>query len=175
MKKTIIVLLLIVNAVSVLAQEGYPTPTVKDVLFYIQHSRGKNTFIYQANYTVSKDLNEKEPIKVCRQLFDLDGEVKPITNIQRKYAYGVKTEKLGHNYYEVELVSYPGQKLYLRMDKNHYPYVEGTINGQYMHVKHLFIKLKDGTSGLNVKADYILFHGLDKNGKPVKAKLYPSH
>src|SRR5690606_2639979 len=80
-----------------------------------------------------------------------------------------------HNYYEVELVSYPGQKLYLRMDKNHHPYVEGTINGQYMHVKHLFIKLKDGTSGLNVKADYILFHGLDKNGKPVKAKLYPSH
>ncbi|WP_159633017.1 DUF4833 domain-containing protein [Sphingobacterium composti Ten et al. 2007 non Yoo et al. 2007] len=154
------------------SQENYPKPTAEDILFYIQHSRGKNTFIYQANFSSANHLNDKNPIKISRQLFDNNGEIKPLTNIQRKYAYGIKTEKLHTNYYEIRLVSYPSQKLYLKLDNNT-PYIETTISGKYMIVKHLFIHLRVGTSGLNVKADYILFHGIDKNGKAIQAKITP--
>lgn len=173
MKKLFLFLVLALHISISSAQEGYPKPTAKNLLFYIQHNRGKNTFIYQANFESAGKLNDTAPIKMSRQLFDLNGEIKPLTNIQRKYAYGVKTEKIGSNLYEIELVSYPGQKLYLKLDKNNIPFVEGTISGQHMRIQNLFIKLKDGTSGLNVKADYILFHGKDKQGKAVQAKLNP--
>ena len=173
MKHLILIIIYLSNSLLGLAQDDYPKPTAKDVIFYIQHNRGKNTFIYQPNFKSLGELNTDAPIKMSRQLFDANGEIKSLTNIQRKYAYGVKTEQLGHNYFQVELVSYPGQKLYLKLDKNKKPYIEGTISGQYMQVKHLFIKLKDGTSGLNVKAEHILFYGIDRNGKSVSAKLLP--
>lgn len=173
MKKLILISLLFSYICTGLAQEGYPKPTVKDVLFYIQHSRGKNTFIYQANYSAPNHLHEKEPIKTSRQLFDKNGEIKPLTSIQRRYAYGIKTKKIDSNYYEVELVSYPDQKLFLKLDKHNQPFVEGTINGHYMKIDRLFIKLKDGTSGLQVQAAYILFYGVDKHGNSVQFKLFP--
>ncbi|MBD1431026.1 MULTISPECIES: DUF4833 domain-containing protein [Sphingobacterium] len=173
MKKLTFLFLILFNSFFSHAQEGYPKPTVKDILFYIQHSRGKNTFIYQPNYSATNKLNDNEPIKTSRQLFDRNGEIKPLTNIQRRYAYGVKTEKLGNNHFQIELVSYPGQKLHLKLDKQNKPYVEGIISGQYMHINRLFIKLKDGTSGLQTEAEYILFYGTDKNGKPVHAKMTP--
>ncbi|MCA5004230.1 DUF4833 domain-containing protein [Sphingobacterium bovistauri] len=153
------------------AQENYPKPTTKDILFYIQHNRGKNTFIYQPNYSSKTRLDDKHPIKISRQLFDRNSEIKPLTSIQRRYAYGIKAVKLSDNYFEINLVSYPQQKLYLKLDKDMNPYIETTISGRHMIVKHLFIQLQDGTSGLTTKADYILFYGIDKKGDAIQAKM----
>lgn len=171
MKKLILFLIFLPNFFIGLAQEGYPKPTAKDVLFYIQHNRGKNTFIYQPNYTSNHQLNDKDPIRISRQLFDQNGEIKPLTGVQRRYAYGVKTEKLADNHFEITLVSYPNQKLYLKLDKQNKPFVEGTIAGKYLRINNLFIYLKEGSSGLNTEAEYILFYGTDKSGKHIYAKL----
>lgn len=171
MKKFILFLIFLPNFFIGLAQDGYPKPTAKDVLFYIQHNRGKNTFIYQPNYTSAHKLDDKYPIKISRQLFDQKGEIKPLTGIQRRYAYGVNTKKLGDNHYEIALISYPNQKLYLKFDKQNKPFVEGTIAGNYLRINNLFIYLKEGTSGLDIKAEYILFYGTDKSGKHIYSKL----
>lgn len=173
MKKLLLLFVFLSNFFVGFTQDGYPKPTDKDILFYIQHNRGKNTFTYQPNYTSQHQLNDKEPIKISRQLFDHKGEIKPLTVIQRRYAYGLKTEKLGDNYYKIELVSYPTQKLYLKVDTQNKPFVEGTIAGKYIRINNLFIYLKEGSSGLNTEAQYILFYGIDRNGKPVHAKLLP--
>ena len=171
MKKLVLLFLFISNFSLVFSQVGYPKPTAKDILFYIQHNRGKNTFIYQPNYTSNHQLNDKEPIKVSRQLFDQNGEIKPLTGIQRRYAYGVKTEKLGDNHYEITLVSYPSQKLYLKFDTQNKPFVETTIAGKYIRINNLFIYLKEGSTGINIEAEYILFYGTDKSGKHIYSKL----
>jgi hypothetical protein len=173
MKKLVLLFLCLSNFSIGFTQDGYPKPTAKDILFYIQHNRGKNTFVYQPNYTSKRQLNDKEPIKISRQLFDHKGEIKPLTGIQRRYAYGLKTEKLGDNYYKIELVSYPHQKLYLKFDTQKKPFVEGTIAGKYIRINNLFIYLKENSSGLNTEAEYILFYGIDRSGKSVHAKLLP--
>lgn len=171
MKKLVLLFLFLSNFSLGFSQDGYPKPTAKDILFYIQHNRGKNTFIYQPNYTSNLRLNDKEPIKISRQLFDQNGEIKPLTGIQRRYAYGVKTEKLGDNHYEFTLVSYPSQKLYLKFDTQNKPFVETTIAGKYIRINNLFIYLKEGSTGINIEAEYILFYGTDKSGKHIYSKL----
>ena len=171
MKKLIFFVVITLTSLNIQAQDGYPKPTAKDILFYIQHNRGKNTFIYQPNYTSNLRLNDKEPIKISRQLFDQNGEIKPLTGIQRRYAYGVKTKKLSDNHYEITLVSYPSQKLYLKFDTQNKPFVETTIAGKYIRINNLFIYLKVGSTGLNIEAAYILFYGTDRSGKHIYSKL----
>lgn len=171
MKKLVLLFLFLLNFSLGFSQDGYPKPTAKDILFYIQHNRGKNTFIYQLNHTSNLRLYDKEPIKISRQLFDQNGEIKPLTGIQRRYAYGVKTEKLSDNHYEITLVSYPSQKLYLKFDTQNKPFVETTIAGKYIRINNLFIYLKEGSTGLSIEAEYILFYGTDRSGKHIYSKL----
>lgn len=153
------------------AQEGYPKPHAKNLLFYIQHNRGKNTYIYQTNIDQSGKLDRSEPVKISRQLFDNKGEIKPLTTIQRKFAYGVDWNAKSDNSYELTLVSYPEQRLYLRSTDDQKYVVETTLNGIKMKVHRLFIFQKEGTSGLNTKVDYILFFGTNQDGKQIQSKL----
>lgn len=84
MNKFISVVLIFVSFYYVKAQEGYPKPSNKDgLLFYIQHNRGKNTFIYALNLNDNRKINLENPIRVYRQIFDKNGEIKPLTTIQK--------------------------------------------------------------------------------------------
>lgn len=173
MKSLITFFVFISNIMFGIAQEGYPKPTAKDVIFYIQHNRGKNTSTYQPNFSKNGLLNEKNPIIVKRQIFDNKGEIKNLTSLQKRYAYGIKSTKISKNNFDIRLVSYDKQALILKLDNNNNPYIETIVNGKYMIVKQLFLQQKEGTSGLKTKLDYILFIGKDKNGKEVRAKLIP--
>lgn len=173
MKKLIIFLFILLNITISLAQEGYPIPTAKDVIFYIQHNRGKNTFTYQPHFTTKGVLDSDDPILEKRQLFDKNGEIESLTAIQRRYAYGIKSTKTADNTFDIRLVSYPDQKLTLKLNQYQQPYVETRVNGKYIVLKRLFIHQKEGTNGLNTKVDHITFFGIDKNGKPIQEKLIP--
>lgn len=156
------------------AQDGHPIPKAKDLLFYIQHNRGKNTYLYQVNKNPQGNIDMDEPIKISRQLFDNNAEVKPLTAIQRKFAYGIDWSSRDKSNMEFSLVSYPEQKLYLRSIDNQTYYIETTLNGIKMNVTNLFIAQRKGTSGLTTKVDYILFIGLNQQGKRVQTKLVPN-
>lgn len=173
MKRLITLFILFFSAITLFAQEGYPKPTADNVIFYIQHNRGKNTFFYQPKFSKDGNLDSREPIIAQRQLFDEDGEIKPLSAIQKRYAYGVSTTKINDNTFDVRLAAYKNQRLILKLNSNQEAYIETKIDGKHMIVKRLFIYQKEGTGGLNTKVDYIMFHGMDKNGKEVQAKLFP--
>lgn len=164
MNKVLSVLLIFVSICCSYAQEGYPKPADKDgLLFYIQHNRGKNAYIYSLNYSANHQINQDNPIQVVRQIFDNKGEIKPLTAIQKNFAYGIQTKKLTNTTFEASIVSLPSQKLYLSIPPKGKPYVETTVNGVKLQVHRIFIKQKDGTYGLGTKLDYILFYGSSKN------------
>lgn len=172
MKTAFTFLLLFLYFTVSIAQDGYPKPTAKDIIFYIQHNKSKNTYTYQPNYSNIGKLDEKNPLIIKRQLFEKNGEIKPLTAIQKRYAYGIKSSKIDKNNFDIRLVSYPRQKLLLKVDENHEPYIETVINGKTIIVKRLFIKQKEGTSGLNTKIDYIIFEGVDNNKNQIQEYLY---
>lgn len=161
MNKFISVVLIFVSFYYVKAQEGYPKPTNKDgLLFYIQHNRGKNTFIYALNLNDDRKINLENPIRVYRQIFDKNGEIKPLTTIQKNFAYGIDTKRINNNFFEASIVSLPTQKFNLIIPAKGKPFVETTVNGMKFIVNRIYIKQKDGTSGLSTKVDYILFYGI---------------
>lgn len=152
-------------------QDNYPVPTEKkDLLFYIQHNRGKNTFVYSLRRNKNKAIDLQEPVQVYRQLFDNDGEIRGLTAMQKNFAYGINQKKMPNGAYELSIVSIPSQKLYLHLPRVGLPYVSSTINGKQMRVDRIFIQIKDGTSGLGTKLDYIQFYGTIKN-QAVQQKL----
>lgn len=156
------------------AQDGYPKPPFKsNTLFYIQHSEGHNTYVYEANIIDKQHFNAKNPINNYRILYDKGGEIKPLTGIQQKFAYGIITKELGNNIVEFEIVSYKNQPLYLKMDKAGKPYVETTLNGHKFNLHRIFIKQKEGTSGLGTQVEYLIFYGKDHKGNKVQEKLIP--
>ena len=145
------------------AQEGYPKPSDQNgLLFYIQHNRGKNTFIYSLNFNDDRKINLENPIRVYRQIFDKDGEIKPLTTIQKNFAYGIDTKRINDHFFEATIVSLPSQKFNLIIPAKGKPFVETSVNGTKFIVNRIFIKQKDGTSGLSTKVDYILFYGINE-------------
>ena len=173
MQKLICCLFLLIFSHRVFSQQNYPVPSEqKDLLFFIQHNQGTNTFIYSLNYDRKKLINQKEPIKITRQLFDIDGAIKPLTSIQRRFAYGVSNEKMQNQQIKFEIISLPKQKFILDLQDANNPTVSTTVNGKDLQLERIFLMIKEGTSGLNTKVDYILFYGT-VNKKPTIQKLIP--
>ncbi len=160
MKHTLLLVCLINLILPVLAQSGYPKPSnMTDVLFYIQHNRGHNTYIYALNRLEDGNINKKDPIEVYRELFDEDGKIKPLSVIQRNFAYGISTQVVDSDTYEASIVSLPSQKFFLHIKSHKGSYVETTVNNVKMRVERIFIQQKEGTSGLGTKVDHIIFYG----------------
>lgn len=154
------------------AQKDYPTPpSSTNRLFYIQHNESKNTFVYDAVFSTKEHLDEQDPVNIYRILYEASGEKKPLTAIQKKLAYGLKIKKKEKNVFLLTLVSYPSQQLILKLNAKKHPIVLTTVNGKEMTLKRVFLKKKSGTGGLSVKLDYILFHGIDKNGNSIQEKI----
>lgn len=154
------------------AQEGYPTPPKSENrLFYIQHNENKNTFVYDAIFAAKGVLDDDNPVDIYRILYDEDGQKKPLNPLQKKLAYGLEIKKIEKNVYQLTLVSYPSQKLTLKLDENKKPIVQTTLNNKLITLNRVFLKQKKGTSGISVKLDYMLFYGKDKHGKSVLEKV----
>lgn len=154
------------------AQDGYPVPPKSaNRLFYIQHNENKNTFVYDAVFSSKDILDANNPVDIYRILYAENGEKKSLTAIQKKLAYGLDIEKVEKNVYHLTLVSYPKQKLILKLDAHKNPIVETTVNNKLITLNRVFLKQKKGTTGISVKLDYILFYGKDKNGKSIHEKI----
>ncbi|MDD2793975.1 MAG: DUF4833 domain-containing protein [Sediminibacterium sp.] len=156
------------------SQGDYPIPPeTGNQLFYIQHSKNHNTYVYDANFDQSQKLKEKEPVQIYRILYTEGGVKKELTNVQRKLAYGLHTQKIADNCYEMHLVSYPGFKLYLRQNSEGKVFVETVINRQTIILKRLFLKTKEGLSDLRTKLQYVMVYGKDIAGNHVAVKHIP--
>ncbi len=156
------------------SQNNYPVPpAANNRLFFIQHSSNKNTYVYDANFTKSKLLNEAEPVTIYRLMYAEGGERKELTFPQLKFGYGLNVSKVGKNHYELSLVSYPRQKFLLKTDSKGKAYVETTVNGRQLFLQRMFLQARAGSSGLSIKPDHIMFYGRDAKGKAIVEKFYP--
>lgn len=156
------------------AQKGYPVPPdAPHRLFYIQHNRNHNTFVYDANVLANKTLHAKEPIDIYRITYTKGGKKEELSGIQRKMAYGVTCSKQKNGQYEFCLVSFPGKKLYLKHGTDGKYIVTTTINGKELILDKVYLSMKND-SVLNPELDYAEFSGkCPKTGKEVKERYYP--
>ncbi|WP_439556553.1 DUF4833 domain-containing protein [Dyadobacter sp.] len=173
--KYLIILFLVICSSRSYSQEAYPVPPFnKNRLFYIQHSNNHNTFVYDAVIKDSNILDDK-PVDVYRIAYTEGGKRKSLSVIQRKFAFGMKTRRLAANVYEMQLAASKKVTFYLNLVKSGVPKVYVTVNNRKMFLDRIFLKIKEGTSGIKVKLDYALFYGTDfETGQAIIEKTIPN-
>lgn len=159
--KYFLFIVLLASAVASYAQQGYPVPAGdENRLFYIQHSDNHNTFVYNANLK-NGSISSEEPLDIFKIAYTEGAQKMPLTAIQKALAFGMKTTPIAANFYEMELAASKKVKFYLTLDKTGKPKVYTTVNGKKMFVERIFLKLKEGSSGMGINLDYALFTGKD--------------
>lgn len=156
------------------AQENYPIPApTENRLFIIQHSKNHNTYVYDANFTPDKVLNEREPVAIYRVVYTDGGVIKPLTTIQRKLAYGIQARKVSESMFKLKLVSYSGLDLWMKIGQDGKAFVETYIQNQTIILTRLFLKMKEGRSDLNPKLEHVILFGFDSAGNRISVKIIP--
>jgi hypothetical protein len=156
------------------SQTDYPKPAkTPSRLFYIQHSDNHNTYVYDANIKEGI-INSAQPINTYRIVYTQNGIKKPLSRIQKKLAYGIIILDSKPNLFTLRLASRKNIFFYLNYDESEGARIYVTVNKHKIYLDRMFIQLKNGIFGINLKVEYVLFYGKDYNsGKLVIEKYVP--
>ena len=146
----VLVILLILTQV-VAAQplkntEPLPVPNGKNLLFFLQRTPDANTVVYELNFGADGQLDPKAPVKGSWIRYEEQGRLKPLTSIEQKFAYGVKSKALGNEVYELRLAAYQKMPMYLirsEADQKYHVYIKD--EGRNHLLKRVFVKVKGGS------------------------------
>lgn len=157
--------------------DTFPVPKEhKDLLFYVQRTHNKNTIVYELNYNKDSTLNENQPVKMYWIRYSDKGEIAPLSNIQRKYAYGlnvVMTDTV-RKIFKLNFVSYKKRDIYLiksPTDSSYHAFIN--INGKMSFFNKAFAKIDGGTFWVP-HVTYVEIQGKEiSTGKKVSEKIIP--
>lgn len=152
--------------------DGYPTPTDKNMLFYIQKSFNTNAVVYTANIDESGKLNPKEPVKVFWRRYQEDGRKRALKYLEKKFAFGVNSKKIKgkENAFFFTIASLKHLKIFVTQDKNGKPRIATKIAGKHAELKRVFVKAEH--KKLLPKVFYVEVFGRDlKTGEFLYEKI----
>ncbi|SFW51566.1 protein of unknown function [Sinomicrobium oceani] len=155
-------------------QDDYPIPEKTPTrLFYIQHSNNHNTYVYDARMK-GRSIDREDPVDAYRIVYTEGGVKKPLNIAQRKMAYGMVTDYVSPDFFALHLAASKKLEFYLTLDRHGKPKVYTTVKNRKIYLDRMFVKLKDKTAGLHIKADWILFEGKDfHTAEKVSIKIVP--
>ena len=121
--------------------EGYPVPTDKNMLFYIQKSFNTNAVVYAANIGEDGKLDPKKPVKVFWRRYQEDGRKRELKYLERKLGFGVNSKpvKGKDNTYILRLVSLKKMSLVITQNKKGKPVLITRINKKPAYIKRVFV------------------------------------
>lgn len=144
--------------------KDYPTPPkTKELMFYIQRNLNSNTIVYEAQFDVNGDLDSEEPILVSWIRYDEEGQRMELRNVEKWYAYGLKSKKLKEKdgVYEIGLVAYKDRMLQLVQTAPYKAQVTMRVEDQNCQLDHIYIQADN--SGVWPSVEYVELFGTDWN------------
>lgn len=127
------------------AHTELPTPTGKNLLFFLQRTPDANTVIYELNFK-GEVLDPEAPVKGSWIRYEEHGKTKELTPIEKKFAYGVKCKDLGNDQFEIRLMAYKKMPMYLMkspLDHKYHIYIKD--EGKHFLLKRVFVKVNGGS------------------------------
>jgi len=120
---------------------NYPTPTDKNMLFYIQKSFNTNAVVYALNIDSEGNIDKKKPIDVFWRRYQEQGQKRALKYVEKTFGFGVKHKFLKNrpNTVEFEIVAIKNKKLIASIDKKGTPIIVSTINGKPAYLEKVFI------------------------------------
>jgi hypothetical protein len=149
-----------------------PPPDNVSRLFYMQRTSNSNTLIYELN-THNGALDEENPMHVYWIRNAEKGQKEELNYIQRKFAYGLVTKKLGNDQYDVRFVSYKKFPLVLMKANDGKYHIFATVEQKQMMLSRVFIKIEGGTFWLP-NIIYVELKGTDPlTGREITHRFKP--
>lgn len=157
----------LISTITVIGQDKFPVPVGNpNQLFYLQRTSNTNTIVCELNYE-NGVLNQEEPIHVFWIRYTDKGQKEELNYIQKKFAYGIKSQLISKDKYLLNFVSYKKYPMYLMKGANNKYNVYGTINQKQAIVDRIFVKINGG-SLFTPNVEYVEIKGVDPaNGKEV--------
>jgi sterol desaturase/sphingolipid hydroxylase (fatty acid hydroxylase superfamily) len=124
-----------------------PTPQkTENMLFYLQRDPDINTIIYELNFNPDGSICSKEPVKATWIRYTENGKHQALTNIEKRYAYGIRSKDLGNDEYEIRLAAYKKLPLYLKKAEPENKYrIFIKDEGKYYRLKRVFVRVNGGS------------------------------
>lgn len=150
--------------------EQFPVPRgVSNMLFYLQRDPDANTVVYQLNLK-DGEVDTNDPVKVFWIKFADKGQVKELTSIQRRLAYGIRSTSIGNGNHELRFAAYPKLPLYLLKEGHDYN-VHANVGQRELVLNKVFVRVKEGSLYFP-KVDYVDLIGVDvKTGRPLTHRI----
>jgi phosphatidylglycerophosphate synthase len=125
----------------------FPVPSgIPNQLFYLQRDPNTNTVIYQLNVNKAGQVDEDEPIRIFWIRYAEQGQQQDLNFIQRKFAYGVKSKKIGPDKYELRFAAYGKLPFYLmKAGPDRAFHVYTAIAGKQGVLERIFLRIEGGT------------------------------
>ena len=123
----------------------FPVPSINThQLFYLQRPANTNTVIYGLNL-VNGVPDQEHPIHIYWINYAKNGRQEELTDLERKYAYGIKLNKFAENEFEFYLVAYKNLKLLLKEGDDKQFHVYGEINNKQLIIERIYLAVKGGS------------------------------
>ncbi len=125
----------------------FPVPNgIPNQLFYLQRDPNTNTVIYQLNVNQAGQVDEDEPIHIFWIRYAEQGQQQDLNFIQRKFAYGVKSKKIGPDKYELRFAAYSKRPFYLmKAGPDRAFHVYTAIANKQSVLDRIFLRIEGGT------------------------------
>ena len=144
--RLLITLFFSLNILVAMAQPaGFPTPpSTADQLFYLQRTPNTNTIVCDLNLKDGKP-DENNPVHVYWIRYTEQSQKQELNFIQRKFAYGIKSQKVRADSWEIYFVSYKKFKMWLMPGAGGKFHAYGYINSKLAIINKIYIHINGGT------------------------------
>jgi hypothetical protein len=152
-------LLLKLDSVSAQNEMGFPIPSGNpNQLFYLQRTPNANTVIYELNIK-NGVLDSVEPVHIFWIRYGEKSQNEELTAIQRKYAYGLSTQFISKDHYELRFLANKKYALQLKMGSDSRYHVYYPINNIQAILSSIYLRINGG-SLFSPNIEYVEFSGI---------------
>lgn len=150
-------------------QPGFPR--VENLLFYLERNPDSNAVCYTLNLNKEGRLIDHDPIKVYWFRQGKEPERKELSYLQKRLAYGVKTEGLGNSEFAIKIVSFPQRTLFLRRWNGRKYQIFTSIAGSEAILSRVYVKFAEVRAAAP-RVEYIELYGKTcLSGQEIKERI----
>lgn len=141
-------------------------------LFYLQRQPNTNTIVVELNVKNGK-VNDENPVHVFWIRYTEQAQRAELNFIQRTFAYGMKSNKIKEDTYDLNFVSYKKLKFRLEKDSsNRWRVLYNLANGGSIILRRIYLHVNGG-SFWHPHIDYTELKGNDPiNYREVRERIF---
>jgi hypothetical protein len=148
----------------------FPTPAGNpNQLFFLQRSQNINTVIYELNVK-NGQVDTAEPVHIFWICYAEKGQREELTEVQRKYAYGLSTKRIAKDHFELSFLANKKYSLDLKKGPDNKYHMYNSINQKQVIFSKIYIQIHGGTL-FKPNLEYVVLTGIDPDtGSEVSEK-----